>query len=193
MIHVYGYLRVTQSYELTYDGNDDRAHFHGYTDADYAGDIMTRRSTSGFVYMLCKGAISWSSQRQRTVATSSTESEYIASNHAGKEGVWLRSLLQSLQPFTSPSNPHRTLQATTLLADNQSAINITENPENHQRTKHFDVKWHWIREQVERQVFAIKYIPTDEMTADIMTKALARAKHERHRAAMGLTGSDVAP
>ena len=127
------------------------------------------------------------------MATSSTESEYIASNHAGKEGVWLRSLLQSLQPFTSPSKPHRTLQATTLLADNQSAINITENPENHQRTKHFDVKWHWIREQVERQVFAIKYIPTDEMTADIMTKALARAKHERHRAAMGLTGSDVAP
>ena len=96
MTHLYGYMRKTQGLELRYDGGMDTVDFHGYTDADFAGDLDTRRSTSGYLWMMCNGAISWGARRQNIVTTSTTQAEYYASNHTGKEEIWLQSLLFSL-------------------------------------------------------------------------------------------------
>ncbi|KAK9703042.1 hypothetical protein QE152_g29566 [Popillia japonica] len=96
-----------------------------YSDADYAGDIETRHSTTGYVSVLCKGPITWSSQRQRCVSRSTTESEYIAASDAAREVVWLRGLLAELKvPCDEP---------TVLFVDNQSAIKLVEGKDSHKR------------------------------------------------------------
>src|SRR6184192_121288 len=112
--------------------------------------------------MMCNGAISWGARRQNIVTTSTTQAEYYASNHAGKEGIWLRSLLFSLRPFTSPSIPVGTpMPPTRLWADNQSSITVTRNPKYHQRTKHWDISYHWIRKQYNKlQTLDVAYIST---------------------------------
>ena len=152
----------------------------GYSDSDYAGahDGLARRSTSGYVFYLGGGAVSWSSKRQTSVALSTTEAEYIASVHAGQEGVWLRSLLAELgYPQSGP---------TVLNMDSQSAIAVGKNPEHHSRMKHLEIRWHWIRRMIQDKVFAPKYITTNVMVADLLTKSLPRIKHNWCCKALGV-------
>ena len=99
---------------------------------------------------------------------STTEAEYIAGVHAGQELIWLSNLLSELG--YSFSSPH------TLFIDNQSAIAFSHNPEHHGRMKHLDLKYYWLRDEVEKKVLAVDYIPTDSMVADILTKSLAKVK-----------------
>lgn len=150
----------------------------GYVDADWASDVNDRRSTSGFVFMLGGAAISWESKKQTSVALSSTEAEYIAAAHAAKEAVWLRRLLTELGLDTS--------HPTTLHIDNQSAIAIARNPEFHDRTKHIQVRYHFLLQVVESGDIALEYIPTGDQIADVLTKGLAREKHEDFAWCMGL-------
>ena len=108
----------------------------GYSDADFANDVMTRRSVTGYLFTIGNNAITWSSQRQRLMTLSTTESEYVAAATAAKEVIWLRLLLSDLGCECK--------NATELYVDNQSAIRLVRNPEFHKRTKHIDIKYHFI-------------------------------------------------
>lgn len=160
------YLAGTSDLGITF-GRNGHLELYGYCDADYAGDIDTRRSTTGYVFTLNGGAISWQSKRQPTVAASTTEAEYMAAAAAVKEGLWLRKLLNDFSIHVQPVN---------ILADNQSAIKILRNPISSLRSKHIDVIHHFARERVMRNEVAFTYAPTNQMIADVFTKALAGEK-----------------
>lgn len=148
-----------------------------YCDADYAGDTDTRRSTTGYVFTLGGGAISWASRLQPTVAASTTEAEFMAAAYAIKEALWLRTLLTELSMETGTIS---------INADSQSAIKLLKNPVLSMRSKHIDVIYHFARERVARKDISFKYIPTDKMVADALTKPLPSAKFKFCCSAMGI-------
>ena len=175
------YLRGTSNYGLVYDGNGSNE-LYGFCDADWAGDMNTRRSTSGYVFRFGNSSITWCSRRQATVAKSSTEAEYVSLSSASQELIWLRRLLSKLGIcFDSP---------TTIYEDNQGAIDISKNPKHHDRTKHIDVCHHFIRERVATNEVAVVYCPTDNMTADILTKGLGSVKYRKFRDGLGVFDVD---
>ena len=145
----------------------------GFTDSDFAGDLDTRRSTTGNVFMLGGASVSWSSRLQVTVAASTAEAEYMALFAGVQEAVYLRRLLRELgYPQGKP---------TPIFVDNQAAIQLALNPVDHKRTKHIDVKYHFCREKVEEKVILPEYIASSEQLADIFTKDLAKLAFERLR------------
>lgn len=158
------YLNTTKDYVLTLGGPELR--LKGWCDSDWGSNPDDRRSISAYVFSLGHGAISWNSKKQATVATSSTEAEYIASCHATKEAVWLRALLK-LIGFPQSS-------ASTILCDNQGSNALTEDPGFHARTKHIDIQYHYVREKVADQEVIFDYVPSEENPADALTKRLAR-------------------
>ena len=162
------YLMGTQKLGIlfTKDGSNTCI---GYTDADWAGDLVDRKSTSGYIFLLSGGAISWKSQKQRCVALSTAEAEYVAMSSAAQESVWLRKLIAELT-----NSPNSEDSPTVLYEDNQSAIAMTKNPQFHGRAKHIDNKHHFIRQQVNQGTIVLQYCPTAEMVADILTKGLGR-------------------
>ena len=172
------YLLGSQDMELVYRG--DLQPLTGYTDADWAGDIETRRSTSGYIFNLGSGAISWSSKRQPTVALSSCEAEYMGETQAVKEAIWLRRLLGEL--LGHGDNP----VATIIFGDNQGAIQLARNPQFHARTKHVAVHHHFVREVQANGEVDIQYTPTEKQIADGLTKALPKPAFDSFRAALGL-------
>ena len=124
------------------------------------------------------GAVSWSAKKQATVADSSTEAEYISASAAGREIIWMRTLLQELGfNISQPSILH---------VDNQSALKVLRNPEHHSRMKHIDIKVHWIREAIKRQEIEVHFLQTKDMIANIFTKPLAANDIKRHRISLGL-------
>ena len=175
------YLRGTTNYGLMYDGNGSND-LQGFSDADWAGDMDTRRSTSGYVFQLGNSTVSWCSRKQATVAKSSTEAEYVALSTATQEGIWLRRLLSGLKVDTR--------NATVIYEDNQGAIDLSKNPKHHDRTKHIDVCHHFVRERVASKEISVIYCPTNDMTADVMTKGLTTVKYQKFRQMLGV--QDVA-
>ncbi|KAG8955677.1 hypothetical protein FRC04_007668 [Tulasnella sp. 424] len=181
--HLFRYLKHTIDLKLTYkpiegDNQISGEVFRTYSDADHAGCLDTRRSTSGYFLKMGTGAVSWSSKKQTSVAWSSTEAEYIAASIAGQETIWMRGLLRELGfKINSPS---------LLLVDNQSAITVAKNPEHHGRMKHVDVRYHWIRQEIRRKNISIHYVPTGQNTADILTKPLPKPLVETHRQGLGI-------
>lgn len=162
------YLVGTVNYGILYESDINNLSLLGFSDADFASDIETRRSTAGYLFKLAKGPITWSSQREKLVTLSTTESEYVAAAIATKEAVWIRKLLGDLNFVQS--------DATILFVDNMSAIRLSKNPEFHKRTKHIDVKYHFIREKVSDGEINVKYVHTGEQQADFLTKALTKEK-----------------
>ncbi len=158
-----GTTDIALRYSKTVDGN-----LTGYSDADWAGDLDDRHSTTGNLFMMAGGAISWASKKQATVALSTAEAEYVALSAATQEIVWLRRLLTDLKVL--PDGP------TTLMGDNQGAIAIAKNPVAHARTKHIDIRYHYIREAVQEGMIELCYCPTNEMVADLLTKPLPKGK-----------------
>ena len=169
------YLAKTPERGITFRGSNTELKV--YCDADYAGDIDTRRSTTGYVFMMSGGATSWNSKRQPTVAVSTTEAEYMAAAAAVKEGLWMRKLLESLNVKVDKIN---------IMCDNQSAIKLLKNPIFSVRSKHIDVIHHFARERVLRGDVVFNYIHTKKMLADVMTKALPTEQHEELCAQMGV-------
>ena len=170
------YLRGTISKGIVYSGpkysyySDNRLELIGYVDAAYGDDEDTRRSTSGFVFMLANGAITWQSKRQPTVAGSTAEAEYYGAYYACQEACWL---LKFVKEFKLP------IQLPLILKeDNQACIRISENPTAHKRSKHIDIKYHFLREKVLEGTIALHYINTLEQLADVFTKALDVGKFE---------------
>src|SRR5436190_14340887 len=153
-----------------------------YLQGQSAGDINTRRSTTGYVVMLNNGAVAWRSQRQPTVVLSTMEAEYMALTEATKELKWIRTFLMELGcSGKSSSTP------TDLYSDNQSAIALAKNPISHAQAKHIDIRHHFVRDTIQDQIISVQYIPTAERTADSLTKALGHEKHEKCTIRMGMT------
>jgi len=174
------YLQGTATLGITY--RPPLLRLQGYSDANWAGDMDTRRSTTGYVVMLNNGAIAWKSRRQPTVALSTMESEYMALTDATKELKWVKTLLAELGYSNGKSN-----EPTELYSDNQGAIALAKNPVSHSRVKHIDLRHHLVREAIQDRIIWVQYIPTTEMTADSLTKALGREKHEKCTIRMGMT------
>ena len=125
-----------------------------------------RRSTSGYVFMLAGGAVSWRSRLQNCITQSTTEAEYVAAASAAKKAIWLRKLLSDIGCQCS--------EATMLFIDNQNAIRLKRNPEFHKGTKHIDIRYHFIREKVECNELTVSFISSNLQLADIFTKALPK-------------------
>ena len=168
----------TNSTESSYDRTKSKLTV--YTDADWAGQKSDRKSTSGGVAMLYSGPIYWISKVQRSVATSSTESEYIAQSTNAKASQWLAQILQDMKC------PELIGKIVRMLADNQGAIALAKNPHLHDRSRHIDIKYHHVRNLVESRKLKIKYIPTAEMTADGFTKPLDRTKFDMFKDHLGM-------
>lgn len=168
--NVLRYLKGTMNLGLVYRKSVEHDKFRvcGYTDADWANGA-DRKSYTGFMFKLGSNVISWGCYKQSCIALSSTEAEYIALSEAAKEAVYVRAILGEL---TGQS------ESVTLYSDNQSAAKLATNPVFHKRTKHVDIRFHYIRDAVERNVIGLEYMPTDQMTADVLTKALAPCKHK---------------
>lgn len=175
---IFKYLKGTINYGLLYF-NSKKLRLTGYSDADHAGDIETRRSTTGYVFFLGDGTISWSSERQKSVSISTMEAEYMAASEATKELVWLKRLLNELIP--------EKLDKPMFLLDNLSAIRLVKNPEFHKRSKHIDTRYHFIREKFKDDVFSLEHITTKEMRADIFTKAMPKQRFQYLRFLLGIT------
>jgi len=176
------YLQGTKSFGLRYNSVND-PELSGYTDSDYAGDHLDRKSTGGFLFFYGNSLISWSSQKQPVVALSSTEAEYVALHSGAREAVWLRRFLKELGYEQKGPTP--------IYVDNQSAIKLAKNPEFHKRTKHIEVKFHYTRELVEEGAIELCYLPTAEQRADIMTKPLLKTKHNEMLKGLGLEARDT--
>ena len=176
------YLKGTVDYGLLYSCHEGSAMLKGYSDADWAGDPNTRRSTPGYTFQIYGNLISWQSKRQATVAKLSSEAEYIALSIAGQEAIWLRRLITDLGI--------KLKEPTILFEDNQSAIELSKNPKYHNRTKQIDVSYHFIREQVTAKTLCINYCCTEEMLADVMTKGLPRPTFKKFRDKLGICRID---
>ncbi|KAE8662552.1 hypothetical protein F3Y22_tig00113302pilonHSYRG00055 [Hibiscus syriacus] len=171
------YVKNTIDYGLLYKKGED-CKLVGYCDADYAGDHDTRRSTTGYVFKLGSGTISWCSKRQPTVSLSTTEAEYRAAAMAAQESTWLIQLMNNLHQPVDYAIP--------LYCDNQSAIRLAENPVFHARTKHVEVHYHFVREKVLQEEIEMRQIKTDEQIADLFTKSLSVGKFEHFRRQHGV-------
>jgi len=144
----------------------------GFTDADWAGSPTDRKSTSGGVFSIRSMVVSWYSKNQRSVALSSAEAEYMAASLAACETIWMRKILVSL--FGSH------LETTVIYCDNQSCIKLLANPVFHDRSKHIDIRYHHIRDCVQRRIMLLSYIQMEDPDADILMKALTRSKFKYH-------------
>ena len=148
------------------------------SDADWASDEKDRKSVSGYCFFFLNSLVSWSSRKQRTVSTSSTESEYYALTNTTKEAIWTK-LFLSLTSLPSPT-------PFPILCDNQSMCTIANTDSISSRTKHIDVRHHFIRQHLTDGSFITKWIPTTHMTADILTKPLMSTLFLYHRNNLGL-------
>ena len=175
--HILRYLQGTVDYGLLYTKGKD-IKLSGFTDADSAGSSVDRKSTSGYYFNIRSGMTSWCSSKQKFVALSSSEAKHMAASTASCEAIWLRKLLVNLF--------RRNMEATRIMCDNQSCIKLSENPVFHDRSKHIDIRCHFVRDCVQRGAVQLSYTPTREQVADILTKALGRTKFDYFREKMGM-------
>ena len=172
------YLRRTKDLFLVYGGEELK--LQGYTESSFQSDPDDSRSTSGFLFTLNGGAVSWKSSKQPTTANSTTQAEYIAASDAAKEAVWLKKFITDLGVVPTISDP------IPLLCDNNGAIAQAKEPRSHQKSKHILRRFHLIREIVARGDVVVERIPSTDNLADPLTKPLAQEVFERHCTTMGL-------
>jgi len=174
---VFRYLKGTINFGVLYRKGGSES-LSAYSDSDYAGDVEDRKSTSGYVFMLSSGAISWSSKKQPIVTLSTTEAEFISATSCACQAIWLRRILQQLGQNQEES--------TTIHCDNSSAIKLCKNPVLHGRSKHIDVRFHFIRELTNMGVVEVIHCNTQNQIADIMTKPLKNDAFVKLRGLMGI-------
>lgn len=165
--HILRYLAGTMNLSITYRKSGESV--KGLVDADWANE-KDRKSYSGYAFFMAGSAFSWSSTKQSVVALSSTKAEYIALSMAAKEAIYLRRLLHEIGWSEQP-------EPMTIFGDNISAQHIAQNPVHHKRTKHIDIKYHFIREKVESNDIVLEYVTTNDNVADVLTKCLNKNKH----------------
>lgn len=174
---IFSYLAGTPYHGLCFRNSNNQAVI-GYSDADFARDQDTRRSTTGYIFFYHGGPVVWASRRQRCTSLSTTEAEYVAGCESSKEAVWIDHLLKEIGQDKLLPIP--------LLCDNQSAIRLAKNPEFHQRTKHVQIKYHFIREQLKSGIIDLQYVGTENQLADILTKPLETNQFQNLRDQMGI-------
>lgn len=140
----------------------------GYTDADWVSDVDKRRSCTGFLFTLSGGAITWMSKRQATIALPTAEAEYMALSATIQEALWLRQLYKELN--------NGSVKSIQIYCDNQGAINLAQVDCYRARSKHIDIRHHFIRGKIEESIIELNYLPTNEMAADSLTKAVPKEK-----------------
>ncbi|KAM7520343.1 hypothetical protein LguiB_019305 [Lonicera macranthoides] len=160
---IFRYLEGTKEFGIFYK-KGEKTDLFGFTDSDYAGDQDDRKSTSGYIFMLGSGAISWSSKKQAIVTLSTTEAEFVAATACACQAVWLRKILKEIH-FKQEG-------ATAIYCDNVSAIKLSKNPVLHGRSKHIDVRFHFLRDLTNDGIIDVFYCKSEDQIADIMTKPL---------------------
>lgn len=170
------YLSKTKNFCLKYV--KEKAQLEGYVDADWASNVIDRRSYSGFCFQMSGSTVSWLSKKQRTVALSSMESELMSIAEACKEAMYLRALLNEINGdcYTVP-----------LFNDSQSAQKLVANYGCHRKSKHIDIRYHFVKDAVNDKIINLNYLPTTAMPADVLTKALCAIKHYKCIEAMGVS------
>ena len=163
------YILNTVDIGLVFQREQGGQNVVGYCDSNYAGDLDKHRSTTGYVFTLAKAPVCWRSTLQSTVALSTTEAEYMALTEAVKEAIWLQGLLGELGILQ---------EHVKVYCDSQSAIMLAKNQTYHARTKHIDVRYHFIREVIEKGGVCIQKIRTTENPADMLTKAVDSIKFQ---------------
>ena len=173
------YLKGTKAYSLVLGAgiSHDEPTLRAYSDADYAGDVMDRKSTTGYVVYLGDALIGWASRKQSLVTLSTTQAETVALSQTAQQVVWLREVLNELNMGCN--------KPTTIYCDNQAALLWAESNE-HRKSKMLEVRYHYTREKVSAGVVHIQYLPTADMTADLFTKPLSTLKFEKHVRSLGL-------
>ena len=159
-------------YSLKYGCGTNKDHelkLISYPDPDYGSNLIDRKSTTGYVFVFNKGPISWSSRKQPTVAMSTMEAEYMALSDS------IRELLSRMYYITEMGIS--TIQPTVMYSDNQAAIALADGQGDYRRAKHIDIRYHFIRDHLQRGTLEIAYIPSERQLADFLTKALPAAKH----------------
>jgi hypothetical protein len=164
---IFRYLVGTKTQKLVFSRTKNQE-LIGYTDSDFASDSADRKSTSGFVFMLANAAISWKSVKQKIIALSSTEAEFIALTAAMQEALWLKQLMDEIHFEIGPPKIH---------CDNTSTIKLAMNNNYSPRTKHIDVRVKCLNQKLANSEIELSYISTDENVADYMTKGLTKVKH----------------
>ena len=176
------YVKGTLNFGLIYLKCQVQDALFGYSDSDFVGHVDDRRSTSGHVFFMGSSIVSWGSMKQKMVALSSCEAEYIAATsatcQATCQGVWLNWLISELKGVEE--RPMK------LLVDNQSAITLNKNLVHHNRTKHIDTRYHFIWQCVEEKRIEVVYVKTEDQLADILTKSLGRLKFLEMRERLGI-------
>lgn len=171
------YVKGTINFGLMYKEKLP-SELYGFVDADWAGDINDRRSTTGYCFSIGSAVISWCSKKQTSLALSTCEAEYIAATMAAQECIWLKKLLQDINVSLVTSIP--------IQCDNISAIKLAGNPIFHARSKHIEVRYHFIREKVLNEEIELQKVESEKQIADIFTKALSRSMFEKFRNELGI-------
>eukprot|EP00253_Pinus_taeda_P030413 PITA_30413 len=173
---IFKYLQGTQNYGLWYPRDTDLT-LHAYTDADWAGGMDDRKSTSGGAFFMGSRLVSWFSKKQILIALSTAEAEYVAAASCCTQLLWMQTL-QDFQITCTPPIP--------ILCDNTSAISISKNLVMNSKTKHIPIKYHFLWEQVLEQKVKLEYVPSKEQVADIFTKPLPSENFENLRQKLGV-------
>ena len=170
------YLAGTKDYSIVYNGKTAKG-IAAYTDSDWASDPITRQSATGYFFKLAGGPITWRSQAQTTVAHFSTEAEYMAMSDCSHQVSWIHNIFYELSMHLGPF---------LVYGDNQGSIFIGSNPVQEIHTKHIDLKYHYVCECIAQGKIEVFFVPSEDNTADILTKNLGRIKFEKFRVELGL-------
>ncbi|KAH9737203.1 Integrase catalytic domain-containing protein [Citrus sinensis] len=173
------YLRATKDFVLTYQ-QSDYLNIVGYSDADFAGCLEDKKSTSGYIFMMAGGAISWKSVKQTLIASSTMEAEYVACFEATRHALWMQNFITGLDCILAVPRPLK------IYCDNSAAVSFSHNTGSSSRSKHIDIKYLFVREKIALSCVSVEYIPTELMLADPLTKALAPKVFREHVTHMGL-------
>ncbi|KAH9745480.1 hypothetical protein KPL70_004087 [Citrus sinensis] len=176
------YIKGTTNFGLLYSFSNDYK-LVGYSDSDWGGDVDDRKSTTGFVFFMGDTAFTWMSKKQPIVTLSTCEAEYVAATSSVCHAIWLRNLLKELSLAQE--------EPTEICVDNKSTIALSKNPVFHDRSKHIDTRYHFIRECIARKEVQIKYVKSQDQAADIFTKPLKQEDFVRFRSLLGVTGSSL--
>lgn len=176
------YLQGTSDFGLFYkkDGNSKMI---GYTDSDYAGDIEDRKSTSGYTFILSSAAVAWSSQKQPIVTLSTTEAEFVAAAACSTQAVWMRRILDTLG-YQGDED-----EGTLIFCDNSSTIQLARNPVFHAKSKHIEVRFHFLRNLENDGVIHLVHCSTHDQIADVLNKPLKLESFRRMRERLGVCGA----
>lgn len=159
------YIQGTLDVSLIFENKNYSNIIEGFSDSDWGGDRVDRKSTTGYIFKFFGCTVSWASRKQPTVALSTTEAEYIALSLAVSEACWLRSLLYDLKVYNE-------YVCVVIHEDNQSAIKVSKNPMFHKRLKHVDIKFHFVRDKVKKNIVSLQYVKSECQIADLFTKPL---------------------